>query len=94
MNRPIYEDSRRALCEKIGANIQSAGSIVRQVVKGSRASDILLNSARNFSTIEANITSTELNLQKANLSQKQFHQQLDNVSGILDENRDKIVIRY
>jgi len=94
MNRPLYEESRRALCDKISANIQSAGSIVRQVVKGSRTGDILSASARNFAAVEQNINTTESNLLKAQLTQKQFHQQLDNVSRTLDDNRDKIVIKY
>ena len=37
----LYAESKNRLCERIANNIQSSGSVFRQIVKGSKSSDVI-----------------------------------------------------
>lgn len=87
--RSLYEESRQKLCEKISANIHSTGSICRQVVKGSRSSDILSGAAKNFATCDGQIASTEVNLKKMGIAIKHFDEQLDAINRLVEDNLPK-----
>jgi len=87
--RPLYEESRHTLCDKIAANIQSTGSICRQVVKGSKSSDILTSAARNFASFDAQLSSTESNLKKIGITIRHFDEQLDTINRMVDDNIPK-----
>lgn len=88
--RSLFEESRVKLCDRTSANIQSTGSVCRQVVKGSKTSDILSNSCKNFATCDSAITNSEANLKKIGLTVKNFEQQLENIDRIVDYNCHKI----
>ena len=87
--RVLYEESRQNLCDKIAANIQSAGSITRQIVKGSKTSDILSNCAKNFAQCDSQIANTEANIKKIGISVKHFDEQLDTINRTIEDNLPK-----
>ena len=87
--RLLYEESRKNLCDKISTNIQSTGSICRQILKGSKSSDILSNSAKSFAACDTAITSTETNIKKIGIALKHFDEQLDSINRIVDDNIPK-----
>lgn len=87
--RSLYEESRQNLCDKIAANIQSTGSICRQVVKGSKTNDILSNCAKNFASCDSQITATEGNIKKMRIAIKHFDEQLDTINRTIEDNLPK-----
>ncbi|MCL4128888.1 UNVERIFIED_CONTAM: hypothetical protein GTU68_020350 [Idotea baltica] len=44
----LFIDSKLRLAERVQININNAGSICRQVLRGSRSADLLSHSARNL----------------------------------------------
>ena len=85
--RPLYEESRKNLCDKIATNILSAGSICRQVVKGSKSADILSSAAKSFAACDTQISATDANLKKMNIAIKNFDDQLDVINRRIDEHK-------
>ena len=89
--RLLYEESRKNLCNKLANNIQSTGSVCRQIVKGSKSNDILSSVAKNFSSCDTQIITTELNLKKIGLTIKHFDEQLGTIDRKIDSNLTKII---
>lgn len=87
--RSLYEESRQNLCDKISANIQSTGSICRQIVKGSKTTDILSNTTKSFASCDSAIQSTETNIKKIGVSLKHFAEQLDQINRMIDDSIPK-----
>ena len=44
--RSLFAESRSKLVERVASNVESCGSVCRQVVRGSRSHDTLLAAAR------------------------------------------------
>lgn len=83
--RPLYEESRARMCERVTGNIQSIGSICRQVLKGSRSGDIMANSAKQFSLVDANIVSTETNIKRLQSVVGNFDAQLRSIDRTVEK---------
>lgn len=62
--RSLFVESRERLCDRIQVNVNSVGSLARQIVKGSRSSETLLHTARNFALQEHAVHNSEINLSK------------------------------
>ncbi|CAG2177474.1 unnamed protein product, partial [Oppiella nova] len=78
--RNLYSESKTRLCERIAANIQSAGSVSRQIIKGSKTGEILGQSAKTFASTENTIENTALNIKRLQISTKQFQMQLEDIN--------------
>ncbi|RWS23360.1 hypothetical protein B4U80_11364 [Leptotrombidium deliense] len=74
--KDLYCESKTRLGERIAGNVSSCASIARQVIRGSKSSDLLSQSAKNFASHEYFIENTENNLKKMNLVSNQMNIQL------------------
>lgn len=91
-SRALFEESRAKLCERVAANIQSTGSICRQIVKGSKTSDNMSTAFKHFASCDSQMGSTESNLKKISLTVQQLDNQLDAISELIDANSHKQTI--
>lgn len=62
--RSLFVESKERLCDRIQVNVNSVGSLARQVVKGSKSSETLMHTARNFALQEHALHNSEVNLCK------------------------------
>ncbi|KAL3183035.1 hypothetical protein MRX96_006822 [Rhipicephalus microplus] len=60
--RSLFVESKERLCDRIQVNVNSVGSLARQVVKGSKSSETLMHTARNFALQEHALHNSEVNL--------------------------------
>lgn len=62
--RSLFVESKERLCDRIQVNVTSVGSLARQIVKGSKSSETLMHTARNFALQEHALHNSEVNLCK------------------------------
>ena len=55
------------------ANINSIGSLARQIQRGSKSQEILGQTVKNFATVETTVSSTENNIAKLQVSFSIIH---------------------
>jgi len=77
------------------ANINSVGSLTRQIQRGSKSQEILQQTEKNFSSCESAVVNTESNLERLQLvlAQLQSQQQTvelscDKISQVREQVRD------
>ncbi|XP_064465917.1 uncharacterized protein LOC135377440 [Ornithodoros turicata] len=75
--RSLFVESKARLSERIQVNINSVGSLARQVVKGSKSNETLMHTARNFALQEHAIHNSETNLNKMQNLVTQLQRQAD-----------------
>ncbi|KAL1424154.1 hypothetical protein MTO96_003651 [Rhipicephalus appendiculatus] len=63
--RSLFVESKERLCDRIQVNVNSVGSLARQVVKGSKSSETLMHTARNFALQEHALHNSRSGKQKA-----------------------------
>lgn len=93
--RNLFQDSKQRLAERVQANINSVGSLTRQIQRGSKSQEILQQSEKNFSSCESAVVNTESNLERLQLvlAQLQSQQQTvelscDKISQVREQVRD------
>uniref|UniRef100_G3MS77 BLOC-1-related complex subunit 7 n=1 Tax=Amblyomma maculatum TaxID=34609 RepID=G3MS77_AMBMU len=62
--RGLFVESKERLCDRIQVNVNSVGSLARQLVKGSRSGETLMHTARNFALQEHALHNSDMNLCK------------------------------
>ena len=72
--RNLFQDSKRRLAERVQANVHSIGSVARQIQRGSKSHEMLVQTARNFSQAETTMENTFNNLQKMQVIMAQLNQ--------------------
>lgn len=72
--RSLFADSKMRLADRVQMNVNNITSLARQVVRGSKSSEILMHSARNFAMQEYAIENSDANLKKM----QKLCQQLEN----------------
>ena len=93
--RNLFQDSKQRLAERVQvwkndcvllfkkqifqANINSVGSLTRQIQRGSKSQEILQQTVKNFSSCEGAISSTENNLEKLQVVVAQLQNQQQTV---------------
>jgi len=77
--RNLFQDSKQRLSERVQANINSIGSLTRQIQRGSKSQEILAQAVKNFSSVESQVASTEANLGKLQVVAAQLAQQQQQV---------------
>lgn len=83
-SRALMEDSCYKICSRVSSNIQNVDHLFRQVLKGSRTNDILTATAKNMSTCETQLATSEINLNKMMATTKNFNQQLHQIGEQLE----------
>lgn len=77
--RNLFQESKQRLAERLQVNINSIGSLTRQIQRGSKSQEILGQTVRNFANTEATIVNTEQNLAKLQVIVAQLQQQQQSV---------------
>jgi len=75
----LFHDSKQKLSERVQVNINSIGSLVRQIQKGSRSNDILGQTVKNFAATETAIASTAHQLDRISVLTAQLAEQQERV---------------
>ncbi|XP_054167358.1 uncharacterized protein LOC128964746 [Oppia nitens] len=86
----LYSDSKARLCDRIASNIQSAGSVTRQIIKGSKCVETLNQSARSLAALDNTIDNTYSNIKKLEISTKQFQMQLEDINNSCQQIREVV----
>jgi len=75
----LFHDSKQKLSERVQANINSIGSLVRQIQKGSRSNEILGQTVKNFSATESSISNTSIQVDRLAVLTAQLAEQQERV---------------
>lgn len=75
----LFADSKRRLADRVGVNINNSASLVRQIVRGSKTSEIITQAAKNLAQKEETMDRSAANLQKIQLMQSQLQYQFEAV---------------
>lgn len=62
--RSLFQDSKNRLADKVQINVNNVASVVRQVQRGSKSHELLMQAASQFGRQEKVIENTENNLKK------------------------------
>ena len=75
--RNLFQDSKHRLSERVQANINNLGSIVHQIQRGSKCTEMIQQSAKQFCQAESTMENSFNNLQKMQvlLAQMSYQQQ-------------------
>ncbi|RZC42018.1 AMP-binding and/or SMC N domain containing protein [Asbolus verrucosus] len=65
--RSLFADSKMRLADRVQVNVNNISSLARQITRGSKSSEILMHSARNFAVQEHLMDNSESNLKKMQL---------------------------
>ena len=91
----LFADSKKRLGERVQVNVNNMGSIVRQVQRGSKSTEILSQTAKQFCHSESVMENSFNNLQKSQVlmaqlayQQEQIKTNLEKVAEINEQIRD------
>ena len=70
----LFQDSKRRLSERVQVNVNNIGSVTRQIQRGSKSHEIIMQTAKNFSQAEGTMENTFNNLQKMQVVMAQLNQ--------------------
>ncbi|XP_072377330.1 BLOC-1-related complex subunit 7 [Diabrotica undecimpunctata] len=62
--RSLFSDSKMRLADRVQVNVNNISSLARQITRGSKSTEILMHSARNFAVQEQAMENSENNLKK------------------------------
>uniref|UniRef100_A0A182MN62 BLOC-1-related complex subunit 7 n=1 Tax=Anopheles culicifacies TaxID=139723 RepID=A0A182MN62_9DIPT len=60
----LFSDSKRRLADRVAVNVNNASSVARQIVRGSKSNEILMQAAKNFAYHESTVDNSIQNLKK------------------------------
>ncbi|BFY97999.1 hypothetical protein BsWGS_01039 [Bradybaena similaris] len=87
------QETKARLNEKITANVNDLGSLVRQFVRASKSNELLAQAAKNFASQEACIHNSHETMRKMDLIRSQLEFQQSAIArslNSLDEVQDQI----
>ncbi|KAK5648682.1 hypothetical protein RI129_003574 [Pyrocoelia pectoralis] len=77
--RSLFADSKMRLADRVQVNVNNVASLARHIIKGSKSSEIIMHSARNFALQEHALDNSEANLKKLQLLHIHFGYQYDSI---------------
>ncbi|CAG5082494.1 Similar to Borcs7: BLOC-1-related complex subunit 7 (Mus musculus) [Cotesia congregata] len=77
--RSLFVESKMRLADKVQVNVNNIASLARQIQRGSKSSEILMQSAKNFAQQEHSLENAENNLEKLALITSHLECQLSSV---------------
>ena len=80
----LFADSKKRLSERVQVNVHNVGSVTRQVQRGSRASEVLVHTAKHFCHSEAVLENAANGLQKTQVLLAQIAFQYGQIVAGLD----------
>jgi uncharacterized protein YoxC len=78
--RSLFSESKSRLADRVQVNVNNIASVARQINRGSKSSETLMHSARNFALQEHAIENSEQNFKKMNIAVAHLGFQYDSVS--------------
>uniref|UniRef100_A0A6B2E6K6 BLOC-1-related complex subunit 7 n=1 Tax=Phlebotomus kandelakii TaxID=1109342 RepID=A0A6B2E6K6_9DIPT len=76
----LFSDSKRRLADRVMVNVHNSASVARQIVRGSKSNEILMQSARNFAQAESSMENSAQNLKKMQLIRQHMGYQVEAMS--------------
>uniref|UniRef100_U5EJS5 BLOC-1-related complex subunit 7 n=1 Tax=Corethrella appendiculata TaxID=1370023 RepID=U5EJS5_9DIPT len=73
----LFSDSKKRLEERIALNINNASSVARQIVRGSKSNEIIMQSAKAFAQQESTMDNSLQNLKKMELIYQHMNYQYE-----------------
>ena len=83
--RNLFQDSKLRLAERVQANINSVGSLARQIQRGSKSQEILQQTVKNLTSCESSIASSEAHLSRLQVVVAQLQSQHQSVATSCDK---------
>ncbi|XP_031836449.1 BLOC-1 related complex subunit 7 [Nomia melanderi] len=80
--RSLFVESKMRLADRVQVNVNNTASLARQIQRGSKSSDILMHSAKNFAQQEHGLETAETNLQKLALVVTDLEYQMESIRRI------------
>ncbi|KAK0076281.1 hypothetical protein PV325_005626 [Microctonus aethiopoides] len=77
--RSLFVESKIRLADKVQVNVNNIASLARQIQRGSKSSEILMNAARTFAQQESGLENVENNLGKFVHIMSQLASQLNSI---------------
>jgi len=77
--RNLFTESKARLSDRIQVNVNSTGSLAKQIVRGSKTNETLMHTARNFALQEYAVENSETNLKRMQLLTNHLNLQLDSI---------------
>ncbi|XP_015509599.1 BLOC-1-related complex subunit 7 [Neodiprion pinetum] len=75
--RSLFVDSKMRLADRVQVNVNNIASLARQIQRGSRSSEILMHSMKNFTPQEHTLENSDTYLRKLLLMTAHYEYQLD-----------------
>ncbi|XP_043286096.1 BLOC-1-related complex subunit 7 [Venturia canescens] len=75
--RSLFVESKMRLADRVQVNVNNIASLARQIQRGSKSSDVLMHSAKNFTLQEHSLENAEVNLKKLVLMTSHLEIQLN-----------------
>ncbi|XP_076762899.1 BLOC-1 related complex subunit 7 [Xylocopa sonorina] len=91
--RSLFVESKMRLADRVQVNVNNIASLARQIQRGSKSSEILMHSARNFAQQEHGLETAEANLKKIALVTNHLEYQMESInrnSMILEEVTEQV----
>ncbi|XP_059607447.1 uncharacterized protein LOC132255439 [Phlebotomus argentipes] len=76
----LFSDSKRRLADRVMVNVHNSASVARQIVRGSKSNEILMQSAKNFAQAETAMDNSSQNLRKMQLIRQHLGYQVEAMS--------------
>ena len=76
----LFIDSKLRLVERVKTNINSVGSVCRQIVRGSKSTELLTQASKNLTSLEQSIENTEDNLSRLQILSTHLEYQYESIS--------------
>lgn len=77
--RNLFSDSKSRINQRVQFTVQGLGSLCKNMVKSSKSSEILMQSAKHFSQQESHLESADLNLRKMQVLITHLGYQLESI---------------
>ncbi|XP_076159941.1 BLOC-1 related complex subunit 7 [Ptiloglossa arizonensis] len=91
--RSLFVESKMRLADRVQVNVNNIASLARQIQRGSKSSEILMHSAKNFAQQEHGLETAETNLKKLAFITTHLEYQMESInknSTILEEVTEQI----
>ena len=81
----LFSDSKRRLAERVAVNVNNASSVARQIVRGSKSNEILMQAAKNFAYHESTVDNSIQNLKKMEIIFQHLNYQYEAIQQAADK---------
>ncbi|XP_053979796.1 BLOC-1-related complex subunit 7 [Hylaeus anthracinus] len=91
--RSLFVESKMRLADRVQVNVNNIASLARQIQRGSKSSEVLMHSAKNFAQQEHKLENAGTNLKLVDLIATHLDYQMESMSGsslILEEVTEQV----